>query len=66
MDVYKRRFEKEHIYSIMGGLHLKDNPRQINLLISRAARLRYQQDRPDALHREKSGKMIGKDLGRDL
>jgi len=33
MDMVKDHFQKEHIYSVLGGLHLKDNPREVNLEI---------------------------------
>lgn len=33
MDIVKDRFQKEKIFSILGGLHLKDNPRGVNLEI---------------------------------
>jgi len=31
IDVVKGHFLKEQIYSVLGGLHLKDNPREVNL-----------------------------------
>ncbi len=33
MNMVKDRFQKEHIHFVLGGLHLKDNPREVNLEI---------------------------------
>ncbi len=66
MDVFKRRFEKEHIYSIMGGLHLKDNPRQINLKIVEELRASgIRKIVPMHCTGRKAVKMIRERFGRD-